>query len=74
MSTENVEFCVLLRRSAFLCVSAMQRNAERETQRKEEQLLDAEKRRNATQSEKRIAHRKMLNVVCREEPPTMGQR
>ncbi len=37
------------------CISVMQRNAERETQRKKEQIWDAEIRRIATQSVKRIA-------------------
>ncbi len=48
-------FVAVTQSQQVLCVTAMQRNAERKTQWKKEQLLDAEKRRNATQREKRIA-------------------
>ncbi len=52
----------------MLCVTAMQRNAECKTQQKKEQLLDAEKRRNATQREKRIAPRFSSRVPNDQKP------
>ncbi len=54
-STENAEFCVLLRRSVFLCIFLQCREMQSVKRRgKTEQLLGAEKRRNAMH-EKRIA-------------------